>query len=161
MEAGNSTDAKIQYQKASVRDAKSLVKLRCEFLREIKFFDEQVRKSLEKANKEYFIKSLGDGSFVSWIAIADGEIIATSGICFYTVPPNAKSISGKVGYIQNMYTKKEFRRQGIAATLLVKTIGEARSRGCDKVVLGATEAGKSLYEKFGFAEMANEMEYYL
>ena len=154
-------DIKLKYKKASLHDAGSLVKIRCEFLREIGCFDEKDRKLIENANKEYFIKSLANGSFVSWLAIADGKIIATSGICFYTVPPNAKSLNGKVGYIQNMYTKKEFRRQGIAKALLAKTIEEARSRGCDKVILGATEAGRALYEEFGFTEMEGEMEYWL
>jgi ribosomal protein S18 acetylase RimI-like enzyme len=154
-------DIKLKYRKASVRDVGNLVGLRCEFLREIGCFDEKDRKVLENANKEYFLKSLENGSFVSWLAIADGEIMATSGICFYTVPPNAKSLNGKVGYIQNMYTKKDFRRKGIAKALLEKTIEEARSRGCDKVILGATETGRGLYEKFGFTEMEDEMEYWL
>ena len=161
MEAINSKDAKIQYRKASLRDAEILVKLRCEFLREIGFFEEKDREALESANKEYFLKYLENGGFVSWLAITDGEVIATSGICFYTVPPNAKSLNGKVGYIQNMYTKKEFRRLGIAKALLTKTVEEARGRGCDKVILGATDAGRGLYEGFGFREMENEMEYRL
>ena len=36
---------------------------------------------------------------------------------------------------------------------------EIRSRGITKVTLEATDAGRPLYEKYGFISMKDEMEY--
>ena len=116
---------------------------------------------IKEANLNYFTQSFKDDSFVAWVAVIKGEIVATSGICFYETPPNAKSLSGKVGYIQNMYTKKEYRRREIAKKLLENTVEEAKTRGCGKVILGATDMGRAMYEKFGFEEMKDEMVFYI
>jgi len=40
-----------------------------------------------------------------------------------------------------MYTVKEYRRKGIAKTLLGKIICEAKTYGCDEVQITASEMG--------------------
>ena len=51
-----------------------------------------------------------------------------------------------------MYTKPEYRRNGIATELLVMVIGEAKMRGYKAIRLHASEYGKSIYLKAGFAD---------
>lgn len=59
----------------------------------------------------------------------------------------------------NMYTRPEYRRRGIASLMLECLMKEIRSRGITKVTLEATDAGRPLYEKYGFISMKDEMEY--
>ena len=77
---------------------------------------------------DYFTSTIVDGSFISWVMENDGEIIATSGLCFYSLPPNFSNPTGRTAYVTNMYTKPEYRRKGIAAELLNMVIDEAKSR---------------------------------
>ncbi len=143
---------------ATLDDLDSLIDLRIEFLREA----EQVRLDrddgeLQETLRGYFKKHLADGTFIAWLAFEGGDIVGTSGICFYSVPPTFGNPSGEVAYIMNMYTKPRWRRSGIGQSLLSKLLEEASARGVRKVLLDTTDIGRSLYAKNGFLARDNEM----
>ena len=58
----------------------------------------------------------------------------------------------------NMYTKPEYRRNGIAYKTLDLLIAEAKRKGITAISLEATDMGRPLYEKYGFVKMNDEME---
>lgn len=58
----------------------------------------------------------------------------------------------------NMYTDPEYRRRGIAIKTLDMLIKDTRNKGITAISLEATDLGRSLYEKYGFIKMNNEME---
>ena len=98
----------------------------------------------------YFRSAITDGSFVAWLAEDSGEICATSGLCFYHLPPSFTNPSGRVAYVTNMFTQKEYRRQGIATALLKLVLDEAQRQGCTVARLHASNDGRGLYLKLGF-----------
>ena len=152
----------INYIRASEEHIDELTELRTLFLMEIyKTSNENDRQIFTKITKEYLDKSIKTEDFIAWIAIDNGKIVATSGLCIYKTPPNKSCINGLVGYIQNMYTIEDYRRQGIAAKIFKKILEEAKSRGCNKVTLSATLMGRSLYEKNCFKAVKDEMELFL
>ena len=106
---------------------------------------------------DYFTSAISDGSFISWVMDNDGEIIATSGVCLYALPPSYSNPSGRTAYITNMYTKPEYRRNGIATELLGVVIDEAKSRGYKVIRLHTSEYGKSIYLKAGFIDSGGYM----
>ncbi len=157
----------IKYRKTTVDDIDALVRLRIEFLKEANQennIDGEILIKCEEALSDYFNSRMVDDSFIAWIALDEGKIIATSGMCFYNTPPLFKKIDGdiqymdeKVAYIMNMYTLPEYRRQGIARILFDKIVEEAKTLVYRKITLHATEMGRKLYEKFGFVEVDDEM----
>jgi GNAT superfamily N-acetyltransferase len=58
----------------------------------------------------------------------------------------------------NMYTVPEWRGQGIAAALLARAISFVKGRNVRCIRLHATQAGKLMYLKAGFALKASAME---
>ena len=58
----------------------------------------------------------------------------------------------------NIYTRPDYRRQGIARHMVDLLVGEARERGVTAISLEATAMGMSLYESYGFIHMPAEME---
>lgn len=145
-------------RRATLDDLDSLVDLRIEFLREA----EQVRddadtSQLQRTLLGYLRKHLAEGTFIAWLAQEGEEIVGTSGICFYSVPPTFGNPSGEVAYIMNMYTKPGWRRKGIGQTLLTKLLEEAAARGVRKVTLDTTSLGRPIFEKYGFRAKDNEM----
>ena len=115
----------------------------------------------QRRTYEFFLNHIQDESFIAWIALDEGKVIATSGLCFYHVPPTYENLSGITAYIMNMYTIPEYRERGIASRLLEYLIEEARSRSCLKVTLNASQMGRPLYEKYGFKDICNDMVIYL
>jgi len=147
-------------RKATIEDIDELIKLRIDFMSKMNKKAE-VPQSLENELKAYFEEHISKNTFAAWLAIIEDEIVATSGVCFYTVPPTFKNVTGKNAYIMNVYTREGYRKRGIAAKLFEKTIEEARIHGCKKIHLSATKDGAPLYEKFNFKYNPGEMEFYL
>jgi ribosomal protein S18 acetylase RimI-like enzyme len=59
--------------------------------------------------------------------------------------------SGKLGYILNLYTVPEARRNGICTRMLHELIREAKTLGLKHLYLHASEDGLRIYRKAGFA----------
>lgn len=151
----------IEYRKATIDDISLLVKTRIEFLNDVNNIStEEDREQLRINNTIYFENAFKNNSFIAWIALYEGNIVATSGLTFYFLPPNMSSPDGKTAYIGNMYTLPDFRNQGIASHLFDLIMNEAKSLGCKKVLLNATDAGKSVYEKYGFLDAKSSMVYH-
>ena len=85
-------------------------------------------------------------------ACKDDEVIATGAVLFYAYPPSHVNRSGMIAYISNMFTKPEYRKQGIASEILRRLEEEARRRGVTTAKLGATPMGKSIYEHAGYTD---------
>lgn len=148
----------MEYRKATVNDLDELVRLRIEFLKEVRNIESDNNDSdVSKSLADYFKNTIKNDSFIAWLALDDNKIIATSGLCFYTLPPSYKNITGKVAYIMNMYTQPNYRNKGIATYLFQKMVDEAKNLGYQKLCLHATEKGKPLYLKYGFKNTDDEM----
>ncbi|MGE5604554.1 MAG: GNAT family N-acetyltransferase [Bacteroidota bacterium] len=148
----------IEYRKTNINDVTELVRLRIEFLKETRNVQTDSNDSeIQKSLTEYFRTTLNNNSFIAWLALADGRIVGTSGLCFYTLVPSYRNLTGKVAYIMNMYTQPVYRHRGIATYLFQKMIDEAQNLGYQKLVLHASEQGRPLYQKFGFKNADNEM----
>ena len=59
----------------------------------------------------------------------------------------------------NMYTDPEYRRKGIAYKTLDMLVQDSKTRGITSISLEATDMGRPLYEKYGFALLNSEMKY--
>ena len=141
----------ITYKLAEMADLDTLVRMRLEFIDEIKkkhIEDPAVKENLT----QYFKETIPAGQFIAWLAFENGEVVGTSGLCFYQFPPNGTILDGRVAYIMNMYTRPEYRKRGIANELFSRILNEAKALGYKKVTLNATEMGAGLYRKYGFSE---------
>ena len=116
---------------------------------------------LKPALYDYYKKHLADGSFVSWIALDGEKIIATSGLSFAEKPPYYGNPTGRYGILSSMYTLPEYRRKGIAKTLLKKIVDEAKAAGCGVIWITASDMGVLLYTDFGFEKNGKFMQYKL
>lgn len=66
--------------------------------------------------------------------------------------------------VLNVYTDKDYRRQGIAFRLMQMLTEHARQNGLDYIELKATQDGYPLYQKCGFSESTENyisMKYFL
>ena len=148
----------IEYRKLTNEDVSAFIKMRIDQLRE-EGATEDI--DLGPALRDYYTKHMSDGTFVSWLATEDGNIIGTSGMSFVEKPPYFGCPSGRIGLLSSMFVAKEYRRQGIAKKLLSLVVNEAREYGCGTVQITASNMGVLLYTDFGFVKNGNFMQYKL
>ena len=148
----------ITFQKLTEKELDRFIQLRISQLRE-----EGATEDIDLAPSlmDYYNRHMADGTFVSWLALEDGEIIGTSGMSFVEKPPYFSCPNGRIGLLSSMYTDPGHRRRGIARELLSRVIEEARSYGCAAVQITASDMGVYLYTDFGFVKNENFMQYKL
>lgn len=148
----------IAYKRLTEKELDIFIEMRIDQLRE-----EGAREDtdLRPALRDYYSRHMKDGTFVSWVALDGEKIVGTSGMSFVEKPPYFGCPSGKLGLLSSMYTKKEYRRQGIAKELLFRVVEEARKYGCGMIQITASDMGVLLYADFGFVRNENFMQFKL
>ncbi len=66
------------------------------------------------------------------------------------IQPNPKRTDMLQPYLLSMYTEPEFRRRGVASMVVSKAIEWCGKKGYGRLMLHASEMGRSVYKKFGF-----------
>ena len=146
----------ITYEKLTADRLDQFIRLRINQLRE-EGATEDI--DLVPALQDYYKRHMADGTFVSWLAIEEGEIVGTSGMSFVEKPPYFSCPSGRIGLLSSMFTNPGHRRMGIAKELLSRVVEEARNYGCGCVQITASDMGVLLYTDFGFKKNGNFMQY--
>lgn len=148
----------IQYRKMASDDLDTFIQMRISQLRE-EGATEDV--DLAPALRDYYVRHMADGTFVSWLAMDGEKIIGTSGMSFVEKPPYFGCPNGRIGLLSSMFTDPQYRRMGIAKELLTRVVDEARTYGCGTVQITASDMGVLLYTDFGFVKNGNFMQYKL
>lgn len=146
----------LQWKWADATDLDVLVRTRIQVLRcANKLDDEADMTAVEEQSRLYYQQA---GKEHAALLVYDGDrVIGTGGVSFYRVMPTCCNPDGRKAYIMNMYTAPDYRRQGIARKTLDVLVEECHRRGVSLITLEATEAGRPLYESYGFVKMQDEM----
>ena len=147
---------KIEYRRLTEKEITTFIGMRIQQLRE-EGAKEEI--DLVPALREYYMRHMADGTFVSWLAWDGENIIGTSGMSFVEKPPYFGCPSGKMGLLSSMYTNPKYRRMGIARELLSRVVNDAREYGCGTIQITASDMGVKLYADSGFVHNGNFMQY--
>lgn len=145
----------VTFQKLTLDQIDEFISIR---LRQLREEGATEKSDLSPALLDYYTRHMHDGTFVSWVAMDNGRIIATSGMSIVKKPPYFACPSGKIGLLSGMFTEKEYRRHGIARELLSRVVSEAREKGCGTIQITASDMGVLLYTSFGFEKNNNFMQ---
>ena len=145
------------YRRAGPADLPSLVELRLDFMRIVKDGGLPDEASWRAELSELFARDMAEGRLVCWICLDGDAVVGASGIAFE--PPRRAGSPGDPteALILNMYTRPAYRRRGIAAELLRRSIEEGRARGLRRLRLQPTADGRALYERSGFRPAGKDM----
>ena len=144
------------FEKANADDIKDLTELRLEYLTEdYGGLSQEQTALIADSLPDYFRRHLNNDLFA--FVCRSGNI--TAGCCFLYVsekPANPTFINGRTGTVLNVYTRPQFRRQGIAGKLIKMLIAEAKALSLDYVELKSTDSGYSLYKSLGFEDAVSK-----
>lgn len=142
----------IVFRKAKITDAAYLSELRMAQL------CEEGTSSVETVKENifrFFEEHLETDSFVMWVSIVGGEIIATGAVTFYEKPPYVGNPNGLCGHVSCMYTIKPYRKRGIAKQIMGRLVSEASKKNCPLLEVNSSNDGVGFYKEFGFEKKEN------
>lgn len=118
--------------------------------------DETTLDQMCAAFRPWLAEKMRAGEYIGWIATADGLPAGGAGLWLMDWPPHLIGPGSRRGNILNVYTRPEYRKQGIARTLVQTALDWCRAHAIAVVILHASPAGRPLYESLGF-HPTNEM----
>ena len=120
----------------------------------------EILRTKSRARLEQWIDS---GDYIGWLATpADNPetIVGGAGVQLQPILPRPVDTftigEGRQATIVNVFTEPQWRRYGIASLLVKEIVTWSKNQRIDRLVLHASDEGRSLYEKSGFVA-SNEM----
>ena len=152
-------DMNLLYKRATIEDIDMLTKTRIRVLSAANSLSDDIdMNEVEKQSYDYYGRALCDDTHIAYLVFDEKRFVGSGGVSFFQVMPTYHNVSGKKAYIMNIYTEPAYRRRGIAYKILDLLVSDVRSKEITSISLEATEAGRPLYEKYGFVKMNDEME---
>ena len=119
--------------------------------------------ALARATADYLGDVLPRGEYLGWVAQtrSPDESIGGAGVQLRRILPRPASDSdrlelGPEAIVLNVYVEPTWRRRGVAEALMRAVLATLAERKVRRIVLHASDQGRSLYERLGFVQ-SNEM----
>ena len=127
-----------------------LMSSRLEMLKVVNNLPEDYEYSDEMINesRDYFL----NGDHLTVLAMDNDVVIGCASMSFIRVMPTFEHPTGKRARLMNVYTRSEYRCQGIARKMIEILIRKTWEKGATEISLDATTLGRPLYEKIGFTD---------
>lgn len=149
-DAAFATRTDFAVRSATADDIPLAVDYRWRLFRELGWDDESRLEQIEPAALEHLREGFATGGCSGLVAEADGIAVGCVVVVWQRVPPSPRNIIGLAAYVLGMYVLPEYRRRGIARTLMTACIESAEERGAPAVMLHTSDIGRPLYEGLGF-----------
>jgi ribosomal protein S18 acetylase RimI-like enzyme len=145
-------------QKATLDDLDTLMQWRMTVLTEVFSLPPDAETTaLEAANRTYYRQAIPDESHIACLVRRGEKTVGCGGLCIQREMPSPDNPSGGCGYLMNIYTAPEHRKQGIGEQTIRWLTGQARSRGITKIFLETSPSARELYLRLGFRPMPDQM----
>lgn len=148
-------------KRLNIEDVESFLHLRLKLFYELQEIerDDDVEK-LKNSTMEYYLKNI-DKTLITYGVIEKDKIVSIGSLCLFERISYIENLSGKEGYILNIYTLPEYRKKGYGKEITKKLIEYSKDIGIKRLWLNTSNEGKKLYSKLGFKNKENEMEIFL
>jgi GNAT superfamily N-acetyltransferase len=108
---------------------------------------------MERQFSTWVRNKLNSGEYLGWLAIDEHQIVqAGAGLWIREWIINPNDLSGKEGYVCNLYTEPAYRCRGCARALMQVMLAWCQTQGIGGMFLRPSEAARGLYLSLGFEE---------
>jgi GNAT superfamily N-acetyltransferase len=144
-------------RRATAEDAALITRHRKAMFADAGSAPEQVLEEMARNFEPWVRRMLANETYAGWVISDGNRAIASAGLLVLDWAPHYLDPAGeKRGYVLNVFVEPEYRKRGLAMTLMTECMDDARLRGIRVVALHASQKGQPVYEKLGFT-MSNEM----
>jgi GNAT superfamily N-acetyltransferase len=155
----------MRLREATSADAAVLVRHRREMMAEIlrirgKDCAEEDLDRMDSAYLPYLVDQMSAGMTRGWVVENTGGVVGSGMVSMLSWPPGLAG-GGSIPVLHSVYTEPALRRQGIARQIVERAVEFCRSEKCPWMLLGASDAGRPLYESIGFQPASGMMRLWL
>jgi|GEM_PF-268271 len=148
-------------RRARPSDMRVLIEHRVAMFREIRPLPAIEFRRHASVYRSWLAARLRDRSALAMVAVDGSGTVVASGCLWWQPSQPRPGMPGRtVPYIFSMFTDPAHRGRGLASALVGRLIGHAQKRRAPRVLLHASEAGRSVYARLGF-ERTWEMRLWL
>jgi GNAT superfamily N-acetyltransferase len=158
----------IRIRPAIPDDAPVIASHRANMFRDMGQVTPEVYDALLAVTERRLREALASGEYVGWLALNpdSSAVIGGAGAQRRLAFPHPQRLDdgavgigeGRHAIVLNVYTDRAWRRRGVAEALMGAVVRWAREERLDRLVLHASEEGRPLYQRLGFAA-TNEMRF--
>ena len=105
---------------------------------------------LEKLIRRFVWKHMQDKTCLGVVAEIGDMVVADAVIYIFETMPDEVNVKGLTAMLYSVYTRPEYRGQGIMAQMLPEVIRLAREAGAVELKMTAEKKAIPLYERMGF-----------
>jgi GNAT superfamily N-acetyltransferase len=150
----------VTYRQATIYDVSQLSELRWSFKTE-------GLSPIEVHGKDHFLiecckfleQGLETGRWCCWLAQISNDIISNVFIQRIQKVPKPGKFLNEFGYLTNIYTKPEFRGQGIGAELVKRAQDWAKENDLEFLIVWPDTERLAWYQRLGFKRSAEAYEH--
>lgn len=142
------------YELATKNDIDELIKLRIAYMiDDFGSVSDKERNAMEKQLPDYFNRKLGT-ELIAFVARdkEKDEIVSVAYLHIIEIPANSILLNGLYGDVLSVYTKEEYRKQGICTKIMKNLVEYGKKMGLERIDLKATDKGYPIYKKIGFCD---------
>jgi GNAT superfamily N-acetyltransferase len=117
--------------------------------------------AMDKAHEDKLREEITNGTCRAWVIGIGNKIVASGAISIDSMTPTPYDFSYKVAYLHSIYTEPEYRNRGFAECITKEAMVYCKSQGIRRMILEASDAGRSIYEKVGFQPSGRTMRLWM
>jgi GNAT superfamily N-acetyltransferase len=141
------------------REAREVARLRVRMLEELGEMGGEDPRTLVGATEAFLQRRIGSGGHFTSVDEEEGRLVGIASLEVFERLPYPGNLSGREGYVLNVYVEPASRRRGLAGALVRDLVGVARKEDVGRLWLHASAYGRGVYEAAGFeARTLEEME---
>src|SRR5229473_780289 len=132
------TIEEISLRRATVADGKTIADHRRAMFRDMGYQDEAALDSMAAKFLPWVETKMASGDYLAWLALAGSVVVAGADLWLMDWPAHMVGPSARRGNILNVYTEPEFRRRGMARSLMQAALDWCKANEIDFVILHAS-----------------------
>ena len=142
---------KLSVRKAGLRDLDTLVHQRRAMWKALGIMNNELHVKGDRVYKRWARARLKNHQLIAWVVkSSDGRVAGGGCVWLQSVQPRPHRETMVQPYLLSMYTEPEFRRRGVASTVVKEAIEWCRRNKYERLMLHASETGRKVYGKLGF-----------
>ena len=147
----------VKIRPATVDDMPELLRQRRRMYEDMGNRDANALTAMVAATAAFLPNAMADGLFHGWLAENQGRIVGGGAVIVTPWVAHPHDLACRHATVLNVYTYAEFRRRGVARSVMATILDWCRSQGLATAFLHASDEGRPLYESMGF-HSSNEMK---